>query len=114
MPWGYHLILNLYNCNGKIKKERAIVDFLYSLANKIDMHAFLSPIVGRFGTGALEGVSGILFIYQSAISIHCDEQQNRVFLDVFSCKEFDWKKVISYAKEYFSARGYSYKYLERK
>lgn len=46
-----------------------------------------------------EGFSGIAFLDCSSISIHCSEYYGRVYLDIFSCKKVDIKRVTDYINQ---------------
>jgi hypothetical protein len=61
--------------------------------------------VDRFGTGALEGWSGIQAIETSSIAVHLDEVGRRAFIDVFSCKAFDADVADRIARSYFGGTG---------
>ena len=46
------------------------------------------------------------FIETSTITAHFDEQGNRAFIDIFSCKTYNAKKVALFCKKFFKAKGY--------
>lgn len=103
--WGQLLVLNLYNCENKIfKSQEKLKKFCLELCKKIQMNPYGNPLIKRFGKGELEGYSLMQFIETSSITIHADEFVNRVFIDIFSCKEFDAKKVEEFSKEFFKAK----------
>lgn len=59
------------------------------------------PMVERFGTGDLEWYSMLQFIETSSITVHLDEREDRAFVDIFSCKDFDEKEAEEFSKKYF-------------
>ena len=88
--WGQLTILDLYGCKRDVLvDEGRLREFVLELCGKIGMKSFGESIVKRFGEGSLEGYSVMQFIETSSITIHCDEVDNRAFIDIFSCKEFD-------------------------
>lgn len=80
---------------------------------KIDMKRFGEPKIQRFGDGPLEGYSAFQFIETSSITIHFDEIENRAFIDVFSCKDFDENIVEEFSKKFFNAKKSKMKYFLR-
>lgn len=54
--------------------------------------------------GKLEGCSAMQFIKTSSITIHFDEEKNRAFIDIFSCKKFNPKKAEKFSKKFFRAK----------
>jgi S-adenosylmethionine decarboxylase len=58
------------------------------------------------------GISLTQFLYESAITIHAIYDINKIFLNVFSCKDFDPKDVREFALEQIGgkiAKEHSYK-----
>jgi S-adenosylmethionine/arginine decarboxylase-like enzyme len=58
----------------------------------------------HFGEGRVAGYSMIQLIETSLISGHFANDTNRAYLDIFSCKGYDPKRVESFSKRFFSAR----------
>ena len=123
--FGYSLHLNLYNCLGsreifhKPGSERdngalvlkIFIDYILGL---IDMKAVYDPIVKYYGDHAFNrGYSYVQLINTSNITIHTVSGSKDVYLDLFSCRQFDVHKVISYAKFYFLPEEMNYDFLER-
>jgi len=71
------------------------------------------PVIDRFGDGTLEGVSGFLFIMTSSITIHCDEVNNQVFIDIFSCKPFNPEASLKFLLSEFKTSDYRQSFITR-
>ncbi len=101
--WGYHYMINCSNCNDKIKSAETITQFTKKLVKEIDMVAYGEPLLEHFATHdpTKGGYSLNQFIETSNIAGHFVEEFNEMYLDVFSCKNFDNKKVIECVKEFF-------------
>lgn len=100
--WGYHLILNLSECNEKIDDEEAIETFLRDLVAELDMKMLIDPIVKRVDNEEEgRGVTGICVITTSHISCHFDDQGYDGYLDIFSCQQFDPRLAINLVQETF-------------
>jgi len=114
MAWGKLAIINLYECDGNlIKNKRKIKRFIKELCKKIKMNPYKKPIIKRFGKNELKGYSALQFIETSSITIHFEEIKNRAFIDIFSCKDFDAKKAEVFCKKFFRAKSSKLKVLLR-
>ena len=112
--WGYHLILNVAGCDGdSIRSKDNIDKFTRDLVKKIDMVAYGDPQIVHFGTGNKAGYTLVQLIETSNICAHFVEETNDFYLDVFSCKEFEPKDVISVCKKYFKFTSYTMNFLKR-
>jgi S-adenosylmethionine/arginine decarboxylase-like enzyme len=105
MFWGKLGTINLYECNPeKISNKKNIREFVKKLTKEINMKPYGACKVKRFGEGDLEGYSAIQFIETSSITLHFDEIEDRAFIDIFSCKDFDVSKAEKFSKEFFEAK----------
>lgn len=107
--FGPHLTLDLYYCNRKkISDLKFIYEILDELPEFIDMKKISPPSVvyyeGSEGTFDRGGVSGFVLIATSHITIHTFSEQEHVFVDIFSCKNFDVEKAERYLIEKFEAK----------
>ena len=98
--FGPHLTLDLNKCNiDKLSDYRFIFNLLSELPEKIGMTKITQPYVFPYNGLVPEdsGITGVVIIAESHISIHTFEQKSYVFIDLFSCKDFD----VEFAKNYF-------------
>ena len=113
-PWGKSTSINLFECDRKkLTDPNAIKIFIQRVIKKVDMKAHGPCHIERFGVGKLQGYSAIQFIETSSITVHCDEVGNRVFIDVFSCKNFDATRARNFAIKFFEAKRGSAVTLDR-
>ena len=102
--WGYHLMLDCAGCNEyAIRDAEVIHAFVKQLVKDINMVAYGEPQIVRFGSGNKAGYTLVQLIETSNICAHFVEEDNTMYLDVFSCKEFDHNVVMKLVKEYFDA-----------
>ena len=112
--WGRSASIDLHHCDPQlVKNPAAIKRFVKQLVKELKMHAVGPTLVKRFGHGQLRGYSMMQFIETSTIVAHFDEQGNRAFIDVFSCKQYNPQKVAAFCKKYFHATRISI-YLEER
>ena len=112
--WGKHLILDAAGCSPKmIGSSPVITNFAKTLVKRIDMVAFGEPQVVMFGSGNKKGYTLVQLIETSNITAHFVEENNSMYLDVFSCKDFDPIVVKETVEEFFEAKQMNLKVLMR-
>jgi S-adenosylmethionine/arginine decarboxylase-like enzyme len=112
--WGKHLIVDASGCKLVLMKDTAfIADFTKDLVKEIDMVAYGEPQIIHFGSGDKEGFTLVQLIETSNISGHFANDLRAIFLDVFSCKDFDEKIVIEMVRNWFGAEDVNYTILRR-
>jgi S-adenosylmethionine decarboxylase len=105
--FGPHLMLDCYGCNKeKLSDMDLIFDTLDKFPAKIGMHKIMPPYVFKYhGVVPDEwGVSGVVLIAESHITIHTFPDKQHAFIDIFSCKEFDTNYAINYMTNLFEAK----------
>lgn len=114
--FGYHLILDCKRSPiSLIKDPNWIKAFSRNLVKRIDMKAYGEPIIENFAhenprTG---GITLVQLIETSSITCHFIEASGDMYLDVFSCKEYDIQDVIKCVNEYFCPEVIKITYLTR-
>ena len=101
--YGKELILDLYDCDTSNMNEEGMKRFFKELCEEIDMeavqqHFWLDP---GYSEDHLIGDSGIQFIKTSNITIHTLTKMKRVYLNIFSCKDFNDERALEFSKNYF-------------
>ena len=105
--WGKHLILDAAKCSPKmIGDKRVIENFARTLVKRIDMVPYGEPQVVMFGSGSKKGYTLVQLIETSNITAHFVEENNSMYLDVFSCKDFDPSVVQEAVDEFFDAKRF--------
>lgn len=99
--YGMHMLATYEGLSAKIRNTAAVEYFLMELCDRIDMERYGPPMVYRFGVGHEIGLSGFQLITTSAISLHTNDPHRDLYLDVFSCKDYDPEVVNSFVKEAF-------------
>jgi S-adenosylmethionine/arginine decarboxylase-like enzyme len=112
--WGKHLILDAARVAPQTIRNPAIIhDFNKALVKRIDMVAYGPPQIVRFGSGNKAGYTLVQLIETSNICAHFVEENNSMYLDVFSCKDFDPAVVKETVEEFFEAKRMKFKVLTR-
>lgn len=114
MSYGKELILDLHEC------ERTDVDesFFVELCDLIDMQRedlhFWGPAEGeRADDPKISGVSAVQFILTSSIVVHCLDKMGSVYVNLFSCKEFDESDATLFIFKWFGAKRSACNLIER-
>ncbi|MBI2541719.1 adenosylmethionine decarboxylase [Candidatus Woesearchaeota archaeon] len=115
--FGLHVTIDASGCNKrKLASQSLVYDILNKLPAKIGMTKMTLPYVAKwldkFSAGT-EGISGFVMIAESHISIHTFPDQDYVFMDIFSCKDFEAETAINYLVDAFEATKYSKNIVKR-
>ncbi|MBU1501907.1 MAG: S-adenosylmethionine decarboxylase [Nanoarchaeota archaeon] len=112
---GQLTIINLNGCDKILVRDKVtLARYGQELCKIINMNPQGNPIVKRYGKGKLRGYTLVQLIETSSIVVHLDEHENKVFIDIFSCKNFDPSKVKDFSKGYFKAKKSELKTIMRK
>ena len=95
MPDHKHLLVRA-EVNKPIKDEKILKKWLKDLVKKIDMKIIKGPYAGYVNKEGNRGITGIVAIETSHISIHIwdEESPALVQFDVYSCASFSTHEVI--------------------
>ena len=109
--YGKELILDLHQCDVSKFTRESIKHFFIELCNLIDMERCDLHFWDYEGdqksydeaANHLKGISAIQFISTSNITIHTLDALERVYLNIFSCKEFSKYDAEQFSKNWFNA-----------
>ena len=119
--FGKELILDLHNCNLKKFNRQSLHGYFIGLCKLIDMHRCEMHFWDDFDTPGDEkqtsphttGTSAIQFILTSNITIHTLDLLGKVFVNIFSCKDFDENQASDFTQRWFGGRIVNQKVIER-
>ena len=115
--FGYELLLDCYNCKPKTCGDLAhCYSYLDKLVDFIDMKKQEPPTIFRTDRKSFPdkaGLSGWVPLVESSIVIHTLSKKNFISIDVYSCKEYDCKKVVAFTKKYFKPKKIEQQFIER-
>ncbi len=103
--FGLHLTFDGHNCDPLVlNSRRKVEEFLNSLVGALGMKKLFGPKVIRAKGNFLKdpgGYSGFVIIQESHFSVHTFPKRRFVSIDVYSCRDFDYKKTIFLIKKFF-------------
>jgi S-adenosylmethionine/arginine decarboxylase-like enzyme len=110
--YGKELILDLHGCDPRTFTREHVAEFMETLCDAIgmerhDLHLWDDvgvPPELRQTDPKTQGTSAVQFITTSNVTIHCLDQLGKVFVNVFSCKEFSSGAAEAIAVLYFGGR----------
>jgi len=111
-PYGKELILDIHECDPLTFTRKSIRNYFKKLCNLIDMERcelywwddYDVPIEELQTEPHMKGTSAIQFISTSNITIHTLDILKNVYLNIFSCKDFDSKIVKKVSEEWFKGK----------
>ena len=115
-PFGPHLTLDLKGCPREVLENYKLhFDYLKKLPEMIGMTPITQPYVFPYSGLVAEdkGITGIVIIAESHLSIHSFEDKGYTFIDMFSCKDFDVDAAIKYTIELFKPQSYDMNLVKR-
>ena len=112
--WGFHAILNIFRAKPQtIRCAKNIEAFSDTLVKRIDMIPYGRPQIVHFGSGNKAGFTLVQLIETSNITAHFTEEDNCIYADVFSCKDFDPKVVEKTVQDFFDPVAIQTQFLTR-
>lgn len=120
--YGKELVLDLHKCNVSSFNRNSIERYFVKLCTLIDMKREALHFWDDEGLPPEEcqtdpkttGISAVQFILTSSIVIHALMMLGNIYVNVFSCKEFDEDTVLDFTVDWFDAQEWHSKVLERK
>ena len=114
--FGQHLMLDGYSSDSeKLKDIKLIYNFLDTFPDRISMTKIMPPYVFKYIGKKPEdwGLSGVVIIAESHISIHTFPSKQFLSIDIFSCKKFDSQDCVSFIEEIFGLKKIEVNLLDR-
>ena len=120
-PYGVELVMDLKNCNNFKFNRKNIDSYFSNLCNLINMQKCEVHFWDDVGVPPeqqqtephTKGTSAVCFILTSTIVIHTLDILNSVYVNIFSCKEFDPKVAEEFTRDWFEAGSCNATFIER-
>ena len=121
-PYGKELILDIHKCDSSTFTRKSIRNFFKELCDLIEMKR--SRLVWWDDWGVppekqqtephMKGTSAVQFIETSNIVIHTLDILESVYLNIFSCNDFDTNAAMEFSQEWFKGKVTNSHVIERK
>lgn len=108
-----HIIFDAFEVRNKlIDNEQFIFEILLEIPPLIGMKILSGPNVVRDYKKSHAGITGFAIIDFSHVSIHTFSSTGELFIDIFSCKKFDYEAVKKYLYKKLSVKESQVETLE--
>ena len=119
--YGKELILDLHNCDSDTFTRKSIEDYFKGLCDLIEMDRSELYWWDDHGVPAeeqetqphLKGTSAIQFITTSNVTIHTLDILKNVYLNIFSCKDFDTEAAKTFSENWFKGEIVNSQIIQR-
>src|SRR3989338_5928466 len=113
--YGLELIIDMKGCDLSDLSRDKLQRFFIELCDLINMTRHGNPIFWEDQSGIphLNGISGFQFIETSNVVCHPLPLLKAVYLNIFSCKEFDTDKALNFCKKYWGATSENHTVVTR-
>jgi len=111
---GIHLIIDGYGCKN-LSNLDFIRRFISNLPEEIGMKKISEPkLINHKAEKKIDrGITGFVILAESHISIHTFPNRDYISFDIFSCKDFNPRRIIKNIKETFKIKSMKVKILKR-
>lgn len=113
--YGLEMIADLKGCDLADLTRSRLTVFFRELCDRIQMKRHGDPMFWEDWSGVphLHGISAIQFVETSNIVCHALPLLRAVYLNVFSCKEFDPDDAMAFCSAYWSAASQTHTVIPR-
>jgi len=119
--YGKEVIIDLVDCKSDTFNRKSIKGYCIELCKLIDMERCdlhfwdykWYPKEYEEAPDHLKGTSAVQFIKTSNITIHTLDVLKSVFLNVFSCKDFDLNTVVEFSEGWFGGKCLDFHLVSR-
>jgi S-adenosylmethionine/arginine decarboxylase-like enzyme len=114
-PYGVELLLDLKSCDLADVSTRRLTEFFVKLCEVIGMTRYGEPLLWEDHSNEphLNGTSGVQFITTSNVVCHALPLLGAVYVNVFSCREFDPEVAKQFSVDFWQAKSATSTFVTR-
>lgn len=114
--WGYHTLIDLQDCNHRlITNGEHIKSYARKLCELIKVKPYGECHVVHFGDKKeIAGYSMFQLIETSNLSAHFVNETNRAYIDIFSCRPYEWIDAVTFTVHHFGGKVSSVRFIKRR
>jgi S-adenosylmethionine decarboxylase len=105
--WGLSCAFDFNGANkDKISSPEIVKQYIKELCDEINMKMYGETWIEKFASHdeKLYGITVLQAIETSSITAHFAENIGEIYLDVFSCAEYDPNKVLQFTNAFFECK----------
>ncbi len=106
--FGPHLTLDLDQCDfDTLINFEKLYELLKGFPGQIGMNLISEPQILKYKDkwASTPGVTGIVLLAESHMSLHTFPDSHTVFIDIFSCRNFDTGTAARFLIDFFGSRS---------
>lgn len=107
---GQHFLADYHSCDSDVIDNEGEISKILLEAARISGATIIDSV---FHTFSPQGVSGVIVIAESHISIHTWPEYGFAAVDLFSCGGFDYQKALDYIGDSIDSEERTYSVVER-
>ncbi|UCC95914.1 MAG: S-adenosylmethionine decarboxylase [Candidatus Omnitrophota bacterium] len=114
--FGYELVIDLYGCDKKmISSKEKLQEYVDKLCKLIKMKKYGKTLLPYFGEkkNFTKGYSLVQLIETSSITGHFSEFWRTAYINIFSCKKYNYELAKKFTHQFFKANGIKAKFIIR-
>ena len=119
--YGFELVLDLHSCDATTFNRSSLSEYFSTLCDQIDMELCEVHFWDDVGVAPEEhqalphtkGTSAVCFILTSSIVVHTLDLLGAVYVNIFSCKEFDREAAEQFTRKWFRGTTVKAVFVER-
>ena len=119
--YGKELILDLHSCDSSTFNRTSIRKFFKEMCDLIEMERcelyfwddYEVPVEEQETEPHLKGTTAVQFITTSNIVIHTLDLLENVYINIFSCKDFETDAAAKFSADWFKGKIVSSQVIER-
>ena len=120
--YGKEFTLDLHDCDVEKFTRKMIKQYFIELCDIIEMEREKLVFWDYYGDSEgyknappkLKGISAVQFIKTSTITIHTLDLMQNVYLNIFSCKDFDTNAAKEFSQRWFRGKVINSHVMERR
>ena len=106
-PYGLELLLDLKGCDLRDLSREKLTEYFIELCELIQMKRHGEPMFWEDHSGIphLQGISAVQFIETSNVVCHALPLLQAVYINIFSCREFDIEAAKGFSTTFWRAES---------
>ncbi len=114
-PYGLELLLDLKDCDLRDLSQEKLTEYFIGLCELIEMKRHGEPLFWEDHSGVphLHGISAVQFIETSNVVCHALPLLQAVYINIFSCREFDTEAAKGFSTTFWRAGSITFTVVTR-
>ncbi len=114
--YGVESIMDIHKCDTSLFTKENLLEYVKEVTQRSGMTVYGEPFVWdamKYEEDHLNGISVLQWIMTSSIVIHSMNKTGVIFINIFSCKEFDVDMIANFSKEFFQGQTMDLRTIKR-